>query len=61
MIASDAEGKNIHIAIVIGIKAININTYPLIKKLESDKKIKPISNDIRHNMNLKDEFLFLKI
>ena len=61
MIASDAEGKNIHMAIVIGMKAININTYPLIKKLESDKKIKPISNNIRHNMNLKDEFLFLKI
>ena len=56
MIASEAEGKNIHMAIVIGMKAININTYPLIKKLESDKKIKPISNNIRHNMNLKDEF-----
>ena len=61
MIASDAEGKNIHMAIVVGMKAININTYPLSKKLESDKKINPISNDIRHNMNLKDEFLFLKI
>ena len=61
MIASDAEGKNIHMAIVIGMKAININTYPLSKKLESDKKIKPKSNEIRHNLNLKDEFLFLNI
>ena len=61
MIASEAEGKNIHMAIVIGIKAININTYPLIKKLEIDKKIKPISKNITHNMNLKDDFLFLNI
>ncbi len=61
MIESDAEGKNIHIAIVIGMKAISINKYPLIKKFESDKKINPISKDMMHNLNLKDEFWFLSI
>ena len=61
IIASDAVGRNIHKAIVRGMKAISINIYPLSKKLDSDKKRKPISNDIKHNLNLKDEFLFLKI
>ena len=42
-------------------KAISINRYPSSKKLESDKKIKPMSNDIKHNLNLKGESLFLKI
>lgn len=61
IIASEAEGKNIHRDIVSGMKAISINRYPSSKKLESDKKIKPISSDIKHNLNLKDGFLFLKI
>ena len=48
-----------HRAIVIGIKAISINKYPLMKKFESDKKTKPINNDVKHNLNLYDDFLFL--
>ena len=52
IIESEAEGRNIHRAIVIGMKAITINIYPLSKKFEMDKKIKPISNDIKHNLNL---------
>ena len=50
-----------HKEIVRGMKAKSINIYPLINRLESDKKIKPISKDIKHNLNFKDEFLFLKI
>ncbi len=42
-------------------KAISINRYPSSKKFEIDKKIKPMSSDIKHNLNLKGEFLFLKI
>ena len=61
IIASEAEGRNIHKAIVRGMKAKSINKYPLSKKLENDKKIKPINNDIKHNLNLKDELLSLKI
>ncbi len=61
IIASEAEGKNIHRDIVSGMKAISINRYPSSKKFESDKKIKPMSSDIKHNLNLKGEFLFLKI
>ena len=61
IIASEAEGKNIHRDIVSGMKAISINRYPSSKKFESDKKIKPKSSDIKHNLNLKGEFLFLKI
>ena len=61
IIASDAEGRNIQREIVRGMKAISINRYPSSKKLESDKKIKPMSSDIKHNLNLKGEFLFLKI
>ena len=61
IIESEADGRNIHREIVRGIKAKSINIYPLINKLESDNKIKPISRDIKHNLNLKDEFLFLKI
>ena len=61
IIASEAEGKNIHRDIVSGMKAISINRYPSIKKLESDKKIKPTSSDIKHNLNLKGEFLLIKI
>ena len=57
----EAEGKNIHRDIVSGMKAISINRYPSSKKFESDKKIKPMSSDIKHNLNLKGEFLFLKI
>ena len=51
IIASEAEGRNIHIEIVRGTKAIIIKRYPLSKKLESDKKIKPMSRDIKHNLN----------
>ena len=61
MIESDAEGRNIHTAIVRGIKAISMKMYPFINRFEIDKKIKPISNDIKHNLNLKDELLFLII
>ena len=61
MIASDAEGKNIHRAIVKGMKAISINIYPLSKKLETNKKIKPVKNVIRQSLNLKGESLFLII
>ena len=61
IIASEAEGKNIHRDIVSGMKAISINRYPSSKKFESDNKIKPMSSDIKHNLNLKGEFLFLKI
>ncbi len=61
IIASDAEGRNIHKAVVIGMKAIIINVYPSSNKFDSDKKIKPIRNAIKHNLNLNNEFLFLKI
>ena len=61
IIASDAEGRNIHREIVRGMKAISIIKYPSYKKLETDNKIKPMSNKIMHNLNLKGEFLFLKI
>ena len=46
MIESEAEGRNMHKEMVRGIKAKSINKFPFIKKLESDKRIKPISNDI---------------
>ena len=61
IIESEADGRNMHREIVRGMKAKSINIYPLSNKLESDNKIKPISSDIKHNLNLKDEFLFLKI
>ena len=61
IIALEADGRNMHRENVIGMKANIINRYPSSKKFESDNKIKPISNDIRHNLNLKGEFLFLKI
>ena len=61
IIESEADGRNIHREIVRGMKAKSINRYPLSNRFESDKKIKPISSDIKHNLNLKDEFLFLKI
>ena len=48
IIASEADGRNIHIEIVRGINAKSINRYPSTKKLESDKKIKPMSSDIKH-------------
>ena len=59
MIESDAEGRNMHREMVIGINAKSINKFPFTKKFERDKKIKPISNDIKHNINLKDESLLL--
>ena len=61
MIASEADGRNIHREIVRGMKAIIINRYPSTNKFDSDKKKKPMSSDIKHNPNLKGEFLFLKI
>ena len=61
IIASEADGRNIHMELVRGMKAIRINRYPKRKKFESDKKIKPISRNIKHNSNLYDEFLFLNI
>ncbi len=61
MIAFEADGKNMHRAIVRGMKDISTNKYPSFKKLETVKKIKPISRENKHNLNLKGEFLFLKI
>ena len=61
IIASEAEGKNRHKAVVRGMKAKSINIYPSRKKFDRDKKTKPIVNDIKQNLNLKGEFLFLKI
>tara|TARA_B100000214_G_C23526772_1_gene427544 strand:+ start:305 stop:490 length:186 start_codon:yes stop_codon:yes gene_type:complete len=61
MIASEADGKNIHREIVRGMKAKITTRYPSFKKFEIDSKIKPIRSEIKHSMNLKDEFLFLKI
>ena len=61
IIESEAVGRNIHSEIVRGMKAKIINIYPSSKKLEIDNKIKPTSSEIRHNLNLKDEFLLLKI
>ena len=61
IIASEAEGRKIHREMVRGIKAININRYPSIRKFERDKKTKHINSDIKHNLNLKGEFLYLKI
>ena len=58
---SEADGRNIHSEIVRGMNAKSINRYPSSKKLESDKKIKPINSDNKHNLNLKDGSLFLKI
>ena len=59
IIASEAEGRNMHREIVRGMKAIIINIYPLSKKFESDKEMKPISNNIKHSLKLKDGFLCL--
>ena len=61
IIESEADGRNIQREIVRGMKAISIKRYPSSNKFESDKEIKPISNDIKHNLNLKVELLFLKI
>ena len=52
MIASEADGRNIQREIVRGMKAKRIKRYPSSKKFESDKQIKPISSDIKHNLNL---------
>ena len=46
---------------LLGMYAKSINRYPLTKKFEIDRQIKPISNDIKHNLNLKYEFLFRMI
>ena len=51
IIAFDTEGRNIHRAIVSGMKDISINKYSFTKKFESDKRIKPNSIHIRHNLN----------
>ena len=59
IIESDAEGRNIHKPIVRGMKAKSINIYPLSKKFESDKEMKPISKNIKHSLKLKDGFLCL--
>ena len=40
------------IEIVKGIKAISINKNPLSNKFDSERKINPIINDIKHNLNL---------
>ena len=61
IIASEADGRNIQREIVIGIKAISINRYPSFKKFETDRRINPINSENKHNLNLKGEFLFLKI
>ncbi len=59
IIASEAEGRNMQRAIVRGIKANIINKFPLTNKFERDKNIKPVNNDIKQNLNLKDESLLL--
>ena len=61
IIASEADGRNMHNAIVRGMKAISISKYALSKKFETAKRIKPVSNDIKHNINLKDKLFSLKI
>ena len=61
IIASEADGRNIHRDIVRDMKAISINRYPSSKKLESDRKIKPKRRNNKHDVNLKGEFLFFKI
>ena len=61
IIASEADGRNMHREIVRGMKAKSINKYPKSNKLERDNKIKLIRSNIKHNLNLKDELLFLKI
>ena len=61
MIAFEADGKNMHRAIVRGMKDISTNKYPSFKKLETVKNIKPINRENKHNLNLYGEFLFLKI
>ena len=61
MMAYDADGKNIHREIVKGMKAMSINKYPSFKKFEKDNRVKPISNESKHSLNLKDELLFFKI
>ena len=52
IIESEADGKNMHREIVIGMKAKSINKYALYKKFETDNKIKPINNEIKHDLNL---------
>ena len=52
IIASEAEGRNMHSAIVRGMKAISINKYPLIRKFERPRKINPTNNEVRHILNL---------
>ena len=52
IIASEAEGRKMQREIVRGMKAIIISKYPLFNKFEIDKKTKPRSNEIKHNLNL---------
>ena len=59
IIAFDTEGRNIHRAIVSGMKDKSINKYPFTKKFERDKRRKPNSKEIKHNLNFKVEFSFL--
>ena len=61
IIASEADGRNMHRENVRGMKAISIKKYPSAKKFEIDNKRKPISSEIKHKLNLKEEFLPLKI
>ncbi len=58
-IASEADGRNMQNAIVIGIREIRINKYPLIKRFESDKQMKPKNKLDKHKINFKDVFLCL--
>ncbi len=53
------EVRNIHRAIVGGMKDISINKYPFNKKFERDKRIKPNSKEIKQNLNFKVEYLLL--
>ncbi len=61
IIASEADGRNMHRETVRGMKAISINKYPRIRKFDSDKKKEPIRSAIKHILNLKDDVLSLKI
>ena len=57
LLLSEAVWRKIHRAIVKGINANKMNIYQLIRKFEMDKKT--INNNIKHNLNLKDDFLYL--
>ena len=52
IIESDAEGRKMQRAIVIGIKAAIINIYPFYKIFDIAKRMNPNIKNIKHNTNL---------